>query len=127
LKYAKNDEIMYPYIAIDFDGTIVEEMFPEIGDIKPHAVRVIKRIKESGRRIAIWTSRDESFYERVKDCLKVNGIPYDAFNEPFPEMKKQYKADSPKIYASLYIDDRAYGIKERNIDWLEVERYIFGG
>jgi hypothetical protein len=41
-------------------------------------------------------------------------------------MKRQYKADSPKIYASLYIDDRAYGIKERNIDWLEVERYIFG-
>lgn len=114
----------YQLFAIDLDGTIVEESFPEIGQLKPHAIRVMKRIKENGGKIAIWTSRSTSQAGKVQKFLAENNIPYDVYNEPFPEIKEKYEATSRKVFADIYIDDRAYGVN-RKIDWLEIEKHIF--
>ena len=44
-------------IAIDFDGTIVEHEYPEIGPLKEGAVKALKAFKKAGHKIAIWTCR----------------------------------------------------------------------
>src|SRR5690606_27227965 len=117
--------------AIDFDGTIVEEAYPDIGALKPHARRVIQRIHREGGRIAIWTARNKTFDDVVKKFLISNGIPFDVYNDHFPENKVKYnwkkETSSPKMFADMYIDDRGFGIKDRKIDWLEIEAYLFGG
>ena len=42
-------------IAIDFDGTVVDHEYPEIGRLKPGAVKALKAFKKAGHQIAIWT------------------------------------------------------------------------
>ena len=44
-------------IAIDFDGTIVKSMFPDIGDPVPQAIDVIKYLQGRGDKLILWTIR----------------------------------------------------------------------
>lgn len=107
-------------IAIDFDGTIVENKFPNIGALKPHAKVAINYLHDSlGAKIIIWTSRTlRPDLNAATDFLKKNGIRYDAINVnyfiPFP--------NHPKLYADIYIDDRqAGGLPD---DWTDILKLI---
>jgi hydroxymethylpyrimidine pyrophosphatase-like HAD family hydrolase len=123
----ENCTLKYRRIAVDFDGTIAEDgAFPDIGKIKWEAVRVLKRYKEAGGRIIIWTCRTGEQAERVKDALALVGIKYDAFNENLPETKEAFPDDSRKIFADVYIDDRANFCEEINWDWIESKLFVGG-
>jgi hypothetical protein len=114
--------------AIDFDDTItINTKFPDIGELNPHADRVIRRIKENGGEIAIWTCRTGSHEIEVKNFLDAHNIPYDSFNEILPSEREQWGEGGRKIYADCYIDDHGiYARMNGGIDWLEIEYYIFG-
>ena len=43
--------------AIDFDGTIVSDKYPEIGEPFPEAIETIREIKKLGHKIIIWSCR----------------------------------------------------------------------
>ena len=43
---------------------------------------------------------------------KAQGIEYDAVNEPLPEQISTWGNDTRKIWADVYIDDRAIGVKD---------------
>ena len=45
-------------IAVDFDGTVVEHAYPDIGEELPHAVEVLKELVEAGHQIILWTCRE---------------------------------------------------------------------
>ncbi len=50
-----NDKLI---IAIDFDGTIVEEReYPNFGPLMPYAKQVINALKEEGHTLILWTVR----------------------------------------------------------------------
>lgn len=117
--------LKYRYIAIDFDGTIAEDSFPELGAMKPNADRVIRSIVDHGGQVAIWTCRTGEHVENIKAFLARHEIPYHVFNEPFPEQLAMFPDNSRKIFADVYIDDRCLFTKERGIDWLEVEGLLF--
>lgn len=104
-------------IAIDFDGTIVKHAFPRIGEPMPRAFEVIKRLKEAGHKLILWTCReDEGFNinrqylsDAVKFC-KENGVEFDAVNETIQgEEFRDPKYDQRKPYCHLFIDDRNLG------------------
>jgi len=109
-------------IAVDFDGTIVEDQFPRIGPLLPNCIEVLKRLKEKGHTLILWTcrgGRDSRFkkdllVEAVK-FLKEQGIVFDYVNE---NVSKDF--NPRKIYAHIYIDDRGL----LKIDWLEIEKII---
>ena len=42
-------------IAIDFDGTIVEHAYPEIGHPIPFAIETLLQLQEDGHRLILWT------------------------------------------------------------------------
>jgi hypothetical protein len=113
--------------AVDFDDTItINTKFPEIGELNPHADRVIRRIKENGGEIAIWTCRTGVHEIAVKNFLALHNIPYDSFNEILPSEKEHWGEGGRKIFAHCYIDDKGiYAQMNGGIDWLQLEKYIF--
>lgn len=119
--------LKYKFIAIDFDNTITkEDAYPYIGEVREDAIRVMKRIKEEGGKICIWTCRCGNDELKVKRFLAENKIPYDTFNEPFPEMIAQFGDGNPrKVFADIYIDDRSLHAKAHGIDWMDIEKMLF--
>ncbi|TNJ44632.1 hydrolase [Tamlana fucoidanivorans] len=95
-------------IAVDFDGTIVEDAYPKIGKPMIFAFETLKKLQEEGHRLILWTYRcGDKLEEAVKFC-EANGIHFYAVNKSFPEEEFD-PAFSRKINADLFIDDRNVG------------------
>lgn len=94
-------------IAVDFDGCIVEDNFPGIGIAIPETIEILKKEKGSGAKLILWTCRrGERLVTAVEYC-KTIGLTFDAINENLPEMIDYFGGDTRKIYADVYIDDKA--------------------
>lgn len=116
-------------IAIDFDGTCVTHVWPEIGkDIG--AVPVLKALVSNNWHIILFTMRSGRELAMAVDWFNEHGIPLFDVNEN-PEQHTWTK--SPKPYAHIYIDDAALGcpliydtkISDRPfVDWKAVEKYL---
>ena len=108
-------------IAVDFDGTIVEDAYPGIGKPKLFAFETLKKLQEEGHRLILWTYRaGRKLDEAVKFC-KENGIEFYAVNKSYPEEIFE-KNISRKIHADLFIDDRNVG---GFLGWTEIYQLIF--
>ncbi|MDA9335507.1 hydrolase [Flavobacteriaceae bacterium] len=95
-------------LAIDFDGTIVEDAYPKIGKPKTFAFDTLKSLQRDGHRLILWTYRyGKTLKEAVEFCKK-NGIEFYAVNSSFPNEEYNLKK-SRKINADLFIDDRNIG------------------
>lgn len=95
-------------IAVDFDGTIVEHEYPEIGKEKLFAFQTLKELEKLGARLILWTFRSgEALDEAVEFCRK-NGIEFYAVNRNYPE-EIYDETISRKIDADIYIDDKNLG------------------
>ena len=95
-------------IAIDFDGTIVEHAFPLIGPLREGAKEVINKLYEDGYQIIIWTCRAGVHAAEAYNYLKQNEINFHEFNRNFDYETIGFMP-SPKVCASIYIDDRNFG------------------
>lgn len=118
--------LKYKLIAIDFDGTITDlAPHPIIGNIKPNAAKVIRRLKENGAEIAIWTCRGGEDKEKIINFLNHNNVPFDYFNEHFKKSIDMFgEPESPKIFADIYIDEKSLWAP-KNIDWLDIEKRLY--
>ena len=45
-------------IAVDFDGTIVENRYPYIGNEKPFAIETLKLLTRDHHQLILWTCRE---------------------------------------------------------------------
>ena len=95
-------------VAIDFDGTIVEDAYPNIGKPKLFAFETLKRLQDDGHRLILWTYRYGSKLEEAVLFCEERGISFYAVNKSFPEEEFDANA-SRKIYADIFIDDRNLG------------------
>ena len=97
------------FIAVDFDGTIVDHRFPDIGSPVPGALEWLRAFKEAGATLILWTMRSDGqesgdvLTQAVEFC-RSNGVEFDFANE-----HPQDWTTSPKAYAHVYIDDAAFG------------------
>jgi hypothetical protein len=95
-------------IAVDFDGTIVEHIYPKIGKPMPFAFETLKELQKLGHDIILWTYRaGKELDDAVKFCRK-NGLEFYSINCSYPGEELDNKT-SRKIYADIYIDDRNIG------------------
>ncbi len=95
-------------LAVDFDGTIVENRYPEIGKPILFAFESLKKLQEEGHRLILWTYRHgEKLDEAVEFCEK-NGLKFYAVNKSYPEEEFD-NTISRKILADIFIDDRNLG------------------
>lgn len=120
----QNQKKMKPvlYIALDFDGTIVDSDYPTIVRLKDNAKDVITRLHQEGHRILINTCRGGIEQEEAKQFLLANDVPFDTINENHPELIRKYGNDSRKLGADIYVDDK--GLFCESIDWLDIERRV---
>ncbi len=96
-------------IAVDFDGTIVEHKFPEIGKTNLFAFETLKQLQKDGHKLILWTYRAGKELDEAVSFCKENGIEFYAVNKNYPDEKFNEKKISRKIYADIYIDDRNVG------------------
>lgn len=93
-------------LAIDFDGTIAELSFPEVGAMKPNADKYIKKLYDEGHHIIIHTCRSGVYEGMAETFLKERDIPYHYINSNMPYLIEEYGQDCRKISADVYIDDK---------------------
>lgn len=117
-------------IGIDFDGTVVTHMYPEVGkDIG--AVPVLKKLVDCGNRLILFTMRD-SKNGTLQDAInwfKENGIKLYGVNT---NPSQASWTDSPKAHCNIYIDDAGlatptkYDVESGReyVDWPKVEQIL---
>ena len=96
-------------IAIDFDGTIVEHKYPEIGEEMLFAFDTMKEFQKQGHQLILWTFRTgDELLDAVEYC-RDRGVEFYAVNKSFPEEEFDLEKISRKIDTDLFIDDRNFG------------------
>ncbi len=106
-------------LAIDFDGTIVEDEYPKIGKPMLFAFQTLLKLQEDGHRLILWTYRSGKKLTEAVDFCRENGIEFYAVNESYD--KESLENISRKINADIFIDDRNIG---GFIGWGEVYQTI---
>lgn len=107
-RVSKEEMNTLPYIiAVDFDGTLVEDRFPKIGSPIEKNWELMLKAKEAGAKIILWTSRDGiNLKEAVEFCTE-RGFHFDAINDNLDECKILFNNSTRKVYANEYWDDKA--------------------
>lgn len=95
-------------IAVDFDGTIVEHKYPEIGKIRPFAFETLKMLQNKEHELILWTYRAGIYLDQAVEFCRQNGIEFYAINANYPEEVFD-NTKSRKINCDYYIDDRNIG------------------
>ena len=99
------------FICIDFDGTIVDHRFPEIGTEAPGAIHWLGKLQDQGAKLILFTMRSDSWsggalLSNAVDFLESRGIRLYGINTN-PDQDSW--TESPKAYADVYVDDSAFG------------------
>lgn len=94
------------FICVDFDGTVVDHRYPDIGEPAPEAIASLKAFVAAGAKIILFTMRSGEELEQAVAYLLGQGVTLFGVNRnPTQDRWTQ----SPKAYGQLYIDDAAFG------------------
>ena len=102
----------YFAVGIDFDGTLVEHEFPDIGKPVPFAFDWLKMFQKAGARLILWTMRSDGrsgegkengpvLSEAAEFCRK-NGVEFWGVNV---NPTQRSWTSSPKAYCHVFVDD----------------------
>ena len=79
-------------IAVDFDGTIVENRYPEIGEERPFATETLKMLIKDRHRLVLWTCREGELLE-AREVFSDRSVRY--------ALRTEAKASDPAWYADI--------------------------
>lgn len=116
-----------PIVCIDFDGTLYLNGFPDIdkGSFAKNAINSVKKIKDSGWYVILWTCREGKYLEdAINVCNRVL-IEFDCINENVANQEvidKMGFCDCRKVFADIYIDDKNlyHVLNNKPFDWLKI-------
>lgn len=89
-------------VAYDFDNTVYD--YHNRGESYEMVIDLIRKLSTvKGIELIVWTGSRKERYEWIKWWLNENKIPFNKINEnPY-----FFNSDSPKIFYSILLDDRA--------------------
>ena len=109
-------------IAVDFDGTIVRNRFPEIGEPVSGAIEWLQRFTTDGASLILLTARQGIRLSQAVDYCESNSVELWGVNKNNEQLGRP-----PKVYAHCYIDDLAVGVpivresgRKPFVDWGQV-------
>ncbi len=111
-------------IAVDFDNTIAKTKYPEIISPIGETIDFLRKAKDAGARIILWTCREGEVLDSAAEWCKMNSVPIDYVNENDPSRTDYFGNNSRKIGADLYIDDKSFSLwhdrrdDQDLMDWL---------
>lgn len=110
-------------IAIDFDGTVVEHRYPEIGKEIPFATDTLKMLIADHHKLILWSCREGKLLDEAVDWCKERGVEFYAVNRDYPEErgKENNNHFSRKLKVDIFVDDRNVGGLP---DWGTIYRMI---
>lgn len=100
-------------IAIDYDGTIALDAFPNVGRPNWSVINRALEEKENGTLLILWTCREdcpEGSHSYLSDAVEACsrwGLEFDAINEDVDWSKDFFGRHGRKVYANEYWDDKA--------------------
>lgn len=107
-------------VAVDFDGTIFEHEYPNVGREVPGALAWLRRWAEGGARLILYTMRDGDELTAALLACRSGGVEFWGVNEN-PD---QNWTESRKVFAHVYVDDAAFGcplitpgVRRPYVDW----------
>lgn len=99
--------IPFKVIAVDFDGTLCENKYPNIGAPNSKVIEYLKTQRKPGDvRLVLWTCRAGRLLMDAIYWCKERGLEFDAVNENLKEVIEEFGGDTRKVFAHEYIDDR---------------------
>jgi hypothetical protein len=110
-------------IAVDFDGTIVEHRYPEIGAERPFATDTLKMLIKDRHKVILWTVREGELLDEAIAWCKERGVEFYAVNREYPEETVKSNPHFSRKLSSvdIWIDDRNIGGLP---DWGTIYRMI---
>ena len=97
-------------IAVDFDGTVVENRYPAIGRELPFATETLRMLAQEGHRLVLWTCREGQLLDEAVAWCRERGVEFWAVNRDYPEEDPRHNQHfSRKLKADIFIDDRNLG------------------
>ena len=108
-------------IAVDFDGTIVEHRYPEIGQEIPFAIDTLKMLQKEGHRLILWSVREGKLLDEAVEFCRERGLELYSVNSNYTEEKDNHEHFSRKLKADMFIVDRNIGGLP---DWGSIYRII---
>lgn len=94
-------------LAVDFDGTLCVDMYPEIGLPWEDMVNRVTLVKSLGVQVVLWTCREGALLEAALDWCVRHGLVFHAVNENLPGYRALYGNDPRKVGYDELWDDRA--------------------
>ena len=97
-------------IACDFDGTLFANNWPGVGEPNWEMINWCKERQKQGDILILWTCRHKKHLKEALKACKEVGLIFDYVNNHAEEnLRKFGKAgQGRKIYATVYIDDKAF-------------------
>lgn len=93
-------------IAVDFDGTVVDHRYPQIGPSAPLAAETLRDLTIFGYKLILNTMRSGHHLKEAIKWFEQNNVPLYAVGY---DPKQKEWTTSNKCYAQLYIDDMSFG------------------
>ena len=99
-------------IAVDFDGTLCENAWPDIGEENRELINKLIEERKNGNTVILYTCRKGNELEEAVEWCKDRGLIFDYINENTQEHIEWAGGDTRKIYADIYIDDKAVAVED---------------
>lgn len=94
-------------IAVDFDGCICVNAYPDIGKPNIEVINALISEVSCGTQLVLWTCREGEKLEEAIAACESWGIKFAAINESTPEWIAVYGTSPRKVGADEYWDDKA--------------------
>jgi hypothetical protein len=98
--------------AVDFDGTLCVNDYPEIGAPRYEVINFVKHRRADGDKLILWTCRSGLFLENALEWCARHGLEFDAVNDNLAENIVSHNNNSRKVFADYYLDDRNVHVDE---------------
>ncbi|MGL4483860.1 MAG: hypothetical protein ACRCUS_02825, partial [Anaerovoracaceae bacterium] len=76
--------------AVDFDGTLCNNIYPKIGSAKQEVIDKLIKLKEEDNTLILWTCRTGEELENAVTWCTEKGLEFDSVNENLEEVKEEY-------------------------------------
>lgn len=94
-------------IAIDFDGCLCADAFPDIGEPNWAVIKRAQAEQRAGAGLILWTCREGELLQEAITACERWGLTFDAVNESLLDWIEAFKTRPRKVGATEYWDDKA--------------------
>lgn len=109
----------YTVYAVDFDGTLCESVWPGIGAPNMALINHLIKRRQQGNKIILWTCREGQRLQEAVEWCRRYGLEFDAVNANLSETNETFGVDCRKVFADVYIDDKAINKPKYHVPYKE--------